>query len=160
LDSPLHSLSRQAAPSDARPRRREQRRHDCTRLRSGLLPDALHRKYPNAARQWAWQFVFAAEEDVVLRDGGRSVRWHLHERSVQRAMAGAVRRRGIAIWAQREPLARWMRRSSCRAAAPPRLTTTDVIRRLPTLRDCAAGRCRCPSGRPRGTRAIATAPYR
>ena len=78
-------------------RRREQHRHDCTRGSGAVyLPDALLRKYPNAGREWAWQFVFAAEADVVLRDGGRSVRWHLHERSVQRDMAEAVRRAGIA----------------------------------------------------------------
>ena len=60
------------------------------------MPDALHRKYPNAAREWAWQFVFAAEVDVMLRDSNRAVRWHLHERSVQRAMREAIRRAGIA----------------------------------------------------------------
>jgi integron integrase len=78
-------------------RRREEHRQDLA-CGSGAvyLPDALHRKYPNAAREWAWQFVFAAEVDVMLRDSNRAVRWHLHERSVQRAMREAIRRAGIA----------------------------------------------------------------
>jgi integron integrase len=77
-------------------RRREQHRQDCARGAGAVyLPDALHRKYPNAAREWGWQFVFAADVDVVLSDGNRAVRWHLHERSVQRAMREAVRRTGI-----------------------------------------------------------------
>jgi integron integrase len=78
-------------------RRREQHRHDCSRGSGAVyLPEALHRKYPSAAREWAWQFVFAADADVVIRDGNRAVRWHLHQRSVQRAMRDAIRRTGIA----------------------------------------------------------------
>jgi integron integrase len=77
-------------------RRREQHAIDLARGSGAVyLPDALARKYPNASRQWAWQFVFAADRDLVLRDGKR-VRWHLHEKSVQRAMQEAVRRAGIA----------------------------------------------------------------
>ena len=73
-------------------RRREQHRFDRARG-SGVvyLPNALHRKYPNAGGEWAWQFVFAADRDIVLRDGNRAVRWHLHERSVQRAIQYAIR---------------------------------------------------------------------
>jgi len=78
-------------------RRREQHRFDRARGSGSVyLPDALHRKYPNASREWAWQFVFPAERDIVLRDDNRTVRWHLHERSVQRAIQQAIRRTGIA----------------------------------------------------------------
>jgi integron integrase len=59
------------------------------------LPFALHRKYPNAGRAWAWQFVFPAANDVFLADLQRQVRWHLHEKSMQRAMQLAVRRAGL-----------------------------------------------------------------
>jgi integron integrase len=77
-------------------RRREQHRLDCSRGSGAVyLPDALHRKYPTANREWAWQFVFAAHRDVVLWDK-RVVRWHLHEKGVQRAMREAIRRAGIA----------------------------------------------------------------
>ena len=60
-----------------------------------FLPYALHRKYPNAGKAWGWQFVFPASHDVYLPDLGRRVRWHLHEKTVQRAVQTAVRRAGI-----------------------------------------------------------------
>ncbi len=59
------------------------------------LPFALHQKYPNAGRAWGWQFVFPAQRDTFLPDVGRNVRWHMHEKSVQRAVQSAIRRAGI-----------------------------------------------------------------
>ncbi len=59
------------------------------------LPFALSRKYANAGRSWGWQFVFRAARDVYLPDLGRAVRWHVHEKSVQRAVQTAIRRAGI-----------------------------------------------------------------
>jgi integron integrase len=59
------------------------------------LPFALHQKYPNTGREWGWQFVFSAAHDVRAPADGRYVRWHLHERSVQRAVALALRRAGV-----------------------------------------------------------------
>jgi integron integrase len=77
-------------------RRREQHRLDCARGSGAVyLPDALERKYPNASRAWAWQFVFPAHRDIVLRGGTHPIRWHLHEKNVQRAVQGAVLRAGI-----------------------------------------------------------------
>jgi integron integrase len=77
-------------------RRREQHRR---KLAAGAgeayLPYALHRKYPAGGRMWWWQFVFAANSDVYLPELGRAVSWHLHEKSVQRAVLLAVRRAGI-----------------------------------------------------------------
>ena len=60
------------------------------------LPDALERKYPNAATEWSWQFVFSAGR--VCRDPkwGPPSRYHLHESAVQRAVTAAVRRARIA----------------------------------------------------------------
>ena len=60
------------------------------------LPDALARKYPNAATEWSWQFVFSAGR--VCRDPkwGPPSRYHLHESAVQRAVTAAVRKAGIA----------------------------------------------------------------
>ncbi len=49
------------------------------------LPDALRKKYPNAEREWVWQWVFP----------GRSGRYHLHPTAVQRAFRAAVRASGI-----------------------------------------------------------------
>lgn len=61
-----------------------------------VLPSALERKYPNAPTDWAWQFVFPAAR--ICRDPrfGPPSRYHLHESVVQRAVAEAVRRAGIA----------------------------------------------------------------
>jgi integron integrase len=60
------------------------------------LPIALARKYPHAAREWPWQFVFPARSDVFWPEIGRPVRWHLHEKSVQHAVRRAVLAAGIA----------------------------------------------------------------
>ncbi len=60
------------------------------------LPDALARKYPNADREWGWQFVFPASGRYWDKEAGIERRHHLHETAVQRAMKGAVRRSGIA----------------------------------------------------------------
>jgi site-specific recombinase XerD len=63
---------------------------------SVTLPDAIGRKYPNAARQWAWQWVFPARRRYVGRETGAMQRHHLHESVMQRAMAAAaVRASGI-----------------------------------------------------------------
>ncbi len=61
-----------------------------------VLPDALARKYPNAATEWGWQFVFPAAR--IYRDPrwGAPSRFHLHESAVQRAVAEAARRAGVA----------------------------------------------------------------
>jgi integrase len=59
------------------------------------LPFALERKYPGAGKEWGWQFVFPARHDVRLPALDRYVRWHLHEKSVQRAVSRAIRRAGI-----------------------------------------------------------------
>jgi integron integrase len=60
------------------------------------LPEALDRKYPNAGREWGWQWVFpAARRSVDPRDGVVR-RHHLSETVVQRAVKQAVGRSGIA----------------------------------------------------------------
>jgi len=59
------------------------------------LPGALMRKYPNAGREWGWQWVFPATRIYVDRVTGQRRRHHLHETVLQRAVADAVRRAGI-----------------------------------------------------------------
>jgi integron integrase len=59
------------------------------------LPAAIARKYPNAATDWGWQWVFPAES--LCRDvyTGRPTRRHQHEKILQRAVQAAVRKAGI-----------------------------------------------------------------
>ena len=59
------------------------------------LPGALARKYPEAARDWSWQWVFPATRPYVEPATGQRRRHHLHESVVQRAVKEAVRRSGI-----------------------------------------------------------------
>jgi len=60
------------------------------------LPGALMRKYPNAGREWGWQWVFPATRIYVDRVTGQRRRHHLHETVLQRAVRDAIRRAGIA----------------------------------------------------------------
>ncbi|MCG8075364.1 MAG: integron integrase [Candidatus Thiodiazotropha taylori] len=52
------------------------------------LPVALDRK---ASKELCWQFVFPASRYVADRDTGHQVRFHLHEKALQRAIKSAVR---------------------------------------------------------------------
>lgn len=60
-----------------------------------LLPDALHRKYPNADREWGWQWVFPASQISVDPRTGERRRHHLHESVLQRAVRTAARQTGM-----------------------------------------------------------------
>jgi integron integrase len=55
------------------------------------LPFALQRKYPNANREWAWQYVFPASSRYIESETGLTRRHHLHESAVQRAVKDAAR---------------------------------------------------------------------
>jgi len=55
------------------------------------LPWALARKYPNAGREWPWQWVFPATRMYVHPTTGQHRRHHLHESVLQRAVKDAVR---------------------------------------------------------------------
>ena len=60
------------------------------------LPEALARKYPNAAREWVWQWVFPARQWSKDPETGRIRRHHVHENAVQKAVQAAVRKCGLA----------------------------------------------------------------
>jgi integron integrase len=76
------------------------RRQHVADLAAGLgrvvLPEALSRKYPGAAMEWRWQFVFPAGK--VCRDErwGPPSRYHVHESVIQRAVTEGARRAGLA----------------------------------------------------------------
>jgi integrase len=58
---------------------------------SVALPYALGRKYPQAAWEWAWQWVFPATRVHVDQETGCIRRHHLHESVMQRAFKAALR---------------------------------------------------------------------
>src|SRR4029453_11280480 len=60
------------------------------------LPYALAGKYPAAAREWAWQYVFPADRRSSDPRSGVSRRHHLGDQTFQRVMRQAVRDAGIA----------------------------------------------------------------
>ena len=60
------------------------------------MPDALNRKYPNANREWCWQYVFAADSYSVDPRSGIKQRHHALPLVLQRAMKEAIRKAGIA----------------------------------------------------------------
>ena len=59
------------------------------------LPDALDRKFPNAAREWLWQYVFPS--DLLSADPRSGVirRHHLDESGLQKAVRAAARAAGL-----------------------------------------------------------------
>ena len=59
------------------------------------LPDALARKYPNASRAWAWQWVFPSARHYADRETGELRRHHRHESTLQRDVRRAVLASGI-----------------------------------------------------------------
>ena len=60
------------------------------------LPEALARKYPNAPREWAWQWVFPSAKLSVDPRGGAVRRHHAGEEALQRAVGKAIREAGVA----------------------------------------------------------------
>ncbi|MBI3771743.1 MAG: integron integrase [Gammaproteobacteria bacterium] len=59
------------------------------------LPYALEKKYPNAAREWAWQYMFPASDVSEDPRSGIVRRHHINEQNLQRAMKQAVRDAGL-----------------------------------------------------------------
>jgi integrase len=72
----------------------------CREVERGLgrvgLPNALDRKYPNAGREWGWQWIFPATKYYVDRVSGQHYKHHLHESVIQKAVKEASRKAGIA----------------------------------------------------------------
>ncbi len=59
------------------------------------LPYALERKYPNAEREWIWQYVFPANRFSVDPRSDAVRRHHIHESSLQKAVRAAAQATGI-----------------------------------------------------------------
>ncbi|MCA9462120.1 MAG: tyrosine-type recombinase/integrase [Nitrospira sp.] len=54
------------------------------------LPDALDRKYPNAPKDWRWQWVFPQEHRWHNLQTKKQGRHHIDESLVQKAVRDAV----------------------------------------------------------------------
>lgn len=59
------------------------------------LPDALERKYPNAAKDWCWQYIFPSANRSIDPRSGKIRRHHMSEKAIQNAVQSAVRKVGI-----------------------------------------------------------------
>lgn len=72
-------------------------RADCDQgLGEAVLPDALARKYPNAGREWGWQYVFPSGRLSQDPRNGETRRHHLHENGLQKSIKKAAQAAGIA----------------------------------------------------------------
>ena len=60
------------------------------------LPHALGNKYPNAGREWGWQYVFPSKQLSLDPRTGATRRHHADEKGIQRAIRQAVRDAGLA----------------------------------------------------------------
>ena len=61
----------------------------------GYLPFALDKKYPNAGRDWGWQYCLPSKNLSVDPRSGKSRRHHVDEKGVQRAVKQTVRDAGL-----------------------------------------------------------------
>jgi integron integrase len=59
------------------------------------LPYALERKYPNACREWIWQYVFPSNQLTKVQPTGTYRRHHVSPSTVGRSIRRAVRLAGI-----------------------------------------------------------------
>lgn len=60
------------------------------------LPHALQRKYPNANREWLWQFVFPSSKLSTDPRGDETLyRYHRHDSVVQKAVRQAAKTAGL-----------------------------------------------------------------
>ena len=76
------------------------------------MPYALERKFPNAAAEWRWQFIFPQEHRWKNTRTGEEGRHHVHETILQRAVKEAVSKAGTVFFAP--------------AAASPAAEATDM----------------------------------
>jgi len=75
---------------------RELHREDTDENWDGVyLPDALERKYPNANKLMAWQYVFPATRRARDPRDGKIRRHHIDEKVLQRAVSKAAQAAGM-----------------------------------------------------------------
>jgi site-specific recombinase XerD len=55
----------------------------------------LASKYPNAEREWIWQWVFPAKSYYIDEKNGKAYKHHMHESTIQKAIKNASIKAGI-----------------------------------------------------------------
>ncbi len=60
-----------------------------------VLPYALKRKYPNAGKEFGWQYAFPSDRFVNDEESGLLFRFHIHESTIQRAVKEAIKKAGV-----------------------------------------------------------------
>ena len=60
-----------------------------------ILPYALKRKYPNAGKEFGWQYAFPSDKFIREKESGLIVKWHIHESTIQRAVKEALKKSGV-----------------------------------------------------------------
>lgn len=59
------------------------------------MPFALSKKYPNAGREWKWQYAFPSTKISPTREDGKPRRHHTSETTIQKAVGNALRQSKI-----------------------------------------------------------------
>jgi integron integrase len=59
------------------------------------LPFALAKKYPNANKEYFWQYVFPADKFIAEKETGLVFRYHIHESTIQKKIKEAIRKAKI-----------------------------------------------------------------
>ena len=60
-----------------------------------ILPYALKRKYPNAGKEFGWQYAFPSDKYIFDKKDNIRVRYHIHSSTIQRAVKEAIRKSGV-----------------------------------------------------------------
>jgi len=60
-----------------------------------ILPYSLAKKFPNAGKEFGWQYVFPADKFVKDESSGVIFRYHIHDSTVQKEIKKAVMKAGI-----------------------------------------------------------------
>ena len=58
------------------------------------LPHSLHKKYPNASKEFGWQYLFASSRYIKDKEG-KICRHHIYESTIQRAINSALKKTSI-----------------------------------------------------------------
>jgi len=62
---------------------------------ASYLPEALADKYPNASREFKWQYVFPSSRFVKNKKTGELFRHHIYASTIQRFVSAAAKKTGI-----------------------------------------------------------------